>query len=66
MKVTIEFEDYDDAMTAMQGSDWKLVVWSLDQTLRYKIKHSEKDKIELEEIRDRLHELLADYNLILE
>ena len=66
MKVTIEFEDYDDAMTAMQGSDWKLVVWSLDQTLRYKIKHSEKDKIELEEIRDRLHELLADYKLNLE
>ena len=66
MKVTIEFEDYDDAMTAMQGSDWKLVVWSLDQTLRYKIKHSEKDKIDLEEIRDRLHELLADYKLILE
>lgn len=66
MKVTIEFDDQEEAMTAIQGSDWKLVVWSLDQTLRYKIKHSEKDKIELEEIRDRLHELLADYKLILE
>lgn len=66
MKVTIEFDDQEEAMTAMQGSDWKLVVWSLDQTLRYKIKHSEKDKIELEEIRDRLHELLVDYKLNLE
>lgn len=63
MKVTLEFDDQEEATTAMQGSDWKLVVWSLDQTLRYKIKHSEKDKIELEEIRDILHELFADYKL---
>lgn len=66
MKVTLEFDDQEEAMTAMQGSDWKLVVWSLDESLRYNIKHSEKDEPELQGVRDKLHELLADYNLILE
>lgn len=66
MKVTLEFEDYDDAMTAMQGGDWKLLVWNLDESLRYNIKHSEKDEPELQSVRDKLHELLADYKLILE
>lgn len=66
MKVTIEFDDYDDAMTAMQGGDWKLLVWNLDESLRYNIKHSEKDELELQSVRDKLHELLADYKLNLE
>lgn len=66
MKVTIEFEDYDDAMTAMQGGDWKLLVWNLDEYLRMTIKHSEKGEPELTNARHKLHELLNDYNLILE
>ena len=66
MKVTIEFEDQEEAMTAMQGGDWKLVVWNLDQYLRMTIKHSEKDITELTNARHKLHELLNDYNLILE
>jgi len=66
MKVTIEFDDQEEAMTAMQGGDWKMVVWSLDQTLRYNIKHSEKDEPEFQEIRDRLHELVNDFNLNLD
>lgn len=66
MKVTIEFDDQEEAMTAMQGGDWKLVVWSLDQSLRNHIKHSEKDEPELQGVRDRLHELLNDYNLNLD
>lgn len=66
MKVTLEFEDYDEAMTAMQGGDWKLLVWNLDEMLRYNIKHSDKDKAELQIVRDKLHELLADYKLNLE
>lgn len=65
MKVTIEFKDYDDAMTAMQGGDWKLVVWNLEQYLRMTIKHSEKGEPELTNARHKLHELLADYKLIL-
>lgn len=66
MKVTIEFDDQDDAMTAMQGGDWKLLVWNLDQSLRNHIKHSEKDEPELQSVRDRLHELLNDFNLNLD
>lgn len=66
MKVTIEFEDYNEAMTTMQGGDWKLVVWNLEQYLRMTIKHSEKGEPELTNARHKLHELLADYNLILE
>ena len=66
MKVTLEFDDQEEAMTAMQGSDWKQVVWNLDNDLRCTIKHSNEDETVRQEIRDRLHELLADYNLILE
>lgn len=66
MKVTLEFEDYDEAITAMQGGDWKLLVWNLDEYLRMTIKHSEKGEPELTNARHKLHELLNDYNLILE
>lgn len=66
MKVTIEFEDKEDAMTAIQGGDWKLLVWNLDEYLRYTIKHSEKGEPELTNARHKLHELLADYKLNLE
>ena len=66
MKVTLEFEDYDEAITAMQGGDWKLLVWNLDEYLRMTIKHSEKDITELTNARHKLHELLADYKLNLE
>lgn len=66
MKVILEFYEQEEAMTAMQGNDWKLLVWNLDEMLRYNIKHSEKDEPELQSVRDKLHELLADYKLNLE
>lgn len=66
MKVTIEFDDQDDAITAMQGGDWKLVVCKLDQSLRNHIKHSEKDESELQGVRDKLYELVNEYNLNLD
>jgi len=66
MKVTIEFDDQEEAMIAMQGGDWKLVVWSLDQSLRNHIKHSEKDEPELQSVRDKLYELVNEYNLNLD
>jgi hypothetical protein len=66
MKVIIEFEDKEDAISAMRGNDWHQLVRDLDQSLRTHIKHSEKDEFELQSVRDRLYELLADYNLILE
>lgn len=66
MKVTIEFDDQYDAMLAMQANDWKLLVSSLDYYLRNTIKHSDKDETVRQEVRDKLHELLADYKLNLE
>jgi hypothetical protein len=66
MKVTLEFENQENAINAIQGTDWKFIVGNLDEKLRCNIKHSDKDEPELQEIRDYLHELLNDYNLILE
>lgn len=66
MKITIEFEDKESAIAAMQGNDWKQIVWDLDNDLRYIIKHSNEDETARQQVRDRLHELLNDYNLILE
>ena len=66
MKITIEFEDKEAAIAAMQGNDWKQIVWDLDNDLRYTIKHSNEDETARQQVRDRLHELLEDYNLILE
>jgi hypothetical protein len=66
MKVILEFENKEDAISAMRGNDWHQLVRDLDQSLRNHIKYSEKDETELQIIRDRLYELLSDYNLILE
>lgn len=66
MKVTIEFDDQYDAMLAMQANDWKLLISSLDYYLRNTIKYSDKDETVRQEVRDKLHELLADYKLNLE
>lgn len=66
MKVTIEFEDQEEAITAINASHWKELVGDLDEDLRMTIKHSDEDETVRQEIRDRLHELLADYKLNLE
>jgi hypothetical protein len=66
MKVIIEFDDQDEAMTALNAVYWKKIVRDLDEYLRRRIKHSDEDETVRQEIRDRLHELLSYYNLILE
>lgn len=66
MKVTIEFDDQYDAILALQANDWRLLINSLDQYLRNKVKHSEKDEPEIQSVRDKLHELISDYKLNLE
>jgi hypothetical protein len=66
MKVTLEFDDQDEAMTALNAVYWKQIVRDLDEYLRLRIKHSDEDETVRQEIRDRLHELISDYNLILE
>jgi hypothetical protein len=66
MKVILEFDDQDEAMTALNAVYWKQIVRDLDEYLRLRIKHSDEDETVRQGIRDRLHELLSDYNLILE
>jgi hypothetical protein len=66
MKVTLEFDDQDEAITALNAVYWKQIVRDLDEYLRLRIKHSDEDETVRQEIRDRLHELISDYNLILE
>jgi hypothetical protein len=66
MKVILEFDDQDEAMTALNAVYWKQIVCDLDEYLRLRIKHSDEDETVRQEIRDKLHEMLSDDNLILE
>jgi len=66
MKVILEFDDQDEAMTALNAVYWKQIVRDLDEYLRLRIKHSDEDETVRQEIRDKLHEMLSDDNLILE
>ena len=79
MKVIIEyeFEEQDDARTALDGYKWKLAMWDLDQLLRGTTKHgvsmSDKSKEATseemdmaEKLRDTIREILNEYNLNLD
>lgn len=39
MKITIEFEDKDEAMQALNADRWQGAMWKLDQELRGIVKH---------------------------
>ena len=39
MKITIEFDEQEDAKLALEAFDWKYTVMQLDQVLRYITKH---------------------------
>jgi hypothetical protein len=63
-------EESEDARTALDGYKWKLAMWDLDQYLRGELKYNEKlpaheDKI-YEHLRDKIREILNDYNLNIE
>lgn len=41
-KIILEFdsqEEHGDAITALNGSEWKSILWELDQELRSVVKH---------------------------
>ena len=69
MKAILEFnlpEDEEQFYTASKGMDWALCAWDIDQILRDKLKHGDllpNTRVELEEIRDTLNEMLADRGL---
>jgi hypothetical protein len=67
MKITIEFEDTDDARDALDGYKWKLAVWDIDQELRKSIKYDDKLHPEVadafEKLRDEIREILSSYKI---
>ena len=70
MKATITFEEEEDLRTALDGHKWKMVVWDLDQEMRKLLKYDETISDEkweqVEQLREKLHEIKNDYNLNLD
>jgi len=77
MKVTIEYEEADEARDALDGYKWKLAVWDIDQLLRSTTKydksiisHNEGASSEEIEVADKLREeiqgILSNYGLKLD
>jgi beta-lactamase class D len=76
-KIIFEFdsiEESEEARTALDGPNWKMAMWRLDQDLRSIIKHGHvnnreatSEEIEAaDDLRTRIREILNDYNLDLE
>jgi len=76
-KIIFEFdsiEESEEARTALDGSNWKMAMWRLDQDLRSIIKYGHvnnreatSEEIEAaDDLRTRIREILNDYNLDLE
>ena len=76
-KIIIEFdgvEEQDDARTALDGYKWKLAMWDLDQLLRSTTKYdvsllkdneqaSEAECEVAEKLREKIRDILGEYNL---
>jgi hypothetical protein len=73
MKITIEFDEQEDAKLAMEAFDWKHTVMQLDELLRYTTKHgmyqnkeaSEDEYNMAEYLREQIREFANDNNLVL-
>jgi hypothetical protein len=74
-KAILEFnlpEEQHEHNDAVHGTDWKLVVWDLDQTLRNYLKYGGVDQCEdnkyaaFEFLRSELHAILESKGLILD
>ena len=76
-KIILEFdseEERDDARTALDGYRWRGAVWDLDQELRKIVKYGRIDNREAtseevegaDKLREKIREILEEYNLNLE
>ena len=63
-------EEAEDARDALDGYKWKLAMWDLDQELRNKVKYDETLPANVAEafelLRDKIRDILNDYNLKME
>ena len=74
MKATLEFDDEQELLDAINGLKWKLIAWELDNDLRGIVKHGyfknrEATEAEIEMAdycREKLRELINDDGLNLE
>ena len=64
MKITIEFEDKDEAIQALNADRWQGAMWKLDQELRGIVKHGyigNREATECEiEVYNKCREMLRD------
>ena len=78
-KIILEFGSYEEAYEAklaMQASDWKNVIWSLDNELRAVVKYggsiisqgeaSETEIDTAQKVRDLLRDFMSENNVSLE
>jgi hypothetical protein len=70
-KITLTFdsnEEAEEARTALDAGKWKILAWDLDQYLRGKIKYcpDNEDPAAYETVREKLRDILEEYNLNLE
>jgi|694.fasta_scaffold00105_66 hypothetical protein len=70
-KITLTFdsnEEAEEARTALDAGRWKTLAWDLDQYLRGKIKYcpDNEDPAAYETVREKLRDILEEYNLNLE
>jgi hypothetical protein len=74
MKATLEFNEYDELVDAINGAKWRLVVWELDQDFRgivrkgyFGNREATEAEIEMAEyFRTKLRELISDDGLNLD
>jgi len=73
MKITIEYDDVEDAKLAMNAFDWKQTVLQLDELLRSTTKYgvyqnrdaSESELDMADYLREQIREFLNDNNLVI-
>jgi hypothetical protein len=67
---TLTFDDENDLIVAINGYKFKLALWDLDQFLRSELKYNDKLTAEQDEfaemLRDKLREILNDYQIQIE
>jgi hypothetical protein len=67
---TLTFDEENDLIVAINGYKFKLALWDLDQFLRSELKYNDKLTAEqydyAEMLRDKLREILNDYQIQIE
>jgi hypothetical protein len=72
MKAILKFdlpEEQEEFNDAVNGNAFKAVIWELDQYMRSQLKHGDlPDNVheKVQEIRDQLHSILDDNNVMYE